>query len=121
MSNQYHGSCHCGTVTLSITGPFSKGAVCDCSICSRKGTVMVMVDRANLEVTAGQDNLAMYEFNTKAAKHYFCKTCGIYTHHQKRRDENYGFNIGCVESLSTEDLDEVMKVEGSAFSTVDGA
>ena len=119
MSEKHIGSCHCGAVEYQVTGPFAKGAVCDCSICTRKGAVMVMVDRDKLDVTKGAENLTEYQFNTKAAIHYFCKTCGIYTHHQKRRDDNYAFNIGCVDSFSVDDLEEVMKIEGSAFSTVE--
>ncbi len=51
-----------------------------------------------LQVTRGTDNLAMYQWNTKIAKHYFCKTCGIYTHYARRNNSNeYGINIACLD------------------------
>ena len=34
------------------------------------------------------------------AEHFFCKTCGIYTHHNRRTDPNgAGINIGCIDSI----------------------
>lgn len=119
MSNQYQGNCHCGAVSFTVTGPFNMAAQCDCSICTRKNAVMVMVDKENITIDKGADNLTEYKFNTKVAAHYFCKTCGIYTHHKKRRDDNFGFNLGCVDGLSMDDIPEFVRIEGSAFSTVD--
>ncbi len=119
MSEKHTGSCHCGAVEYQVTGPFCQRRCLRLFNLHPKRAVMVMVDRDKLAVTKGAENLTEYQFNTKAAIHYFCQTCGIYTHHQKRRDDNYGFNIGCVDSLSVDDLEEVMKIEGSAFSTVE--
>ena len=113
------GACHCGAVTFEISGEISKGAVCDCSICRRKGAIMVPVNANQIKITSSEDQLGSYQYNTKIAQHYFCKNCGIYTHHKKRRDENFCFNLGCVDGLSKEDLDEILFIEGSGFSTVD--
>ena len=34
-------------------------------------------------------------------EHYFCKTCGIYTHHIRRRDPSvYSVNIGCFDDIN---------------------
>ena len=42
----------------------------------------------------------MYQFNTNVAKHYFCKKCGIYTHHQRRSNPNeFAINVGCIDDL----------------------
>ena len=38
------------------------------------------------------------------AKHYFCKICGIYTHHIRRSDSSvYGVNIGCFDDINIRD------------------
>ena len=67
----------------------------------RKGAVMAMVPISNLKVTKGHDNLTLYQWNTKIAEHYFCKTCGIYTHHKRRSNPNqYGINIACIEGVN---------------------
>lgn len=112
----HKGACHCGAVTFEISGPITKGAVCDCTLCKRKGTTMVPVEPHQIHITSGHNHISLYQYNTKKAKHYFCKICGIYTHHKRRRDENYCFNLGCVDSLSRDDLEEVMSIKGSAFS-----
>ena len=54
----------------------------------------------------GEDNLSMYQFNTMIAKHFFCKICGIYTHHYRRSDPNgAGVNIGCIDEIDPFEYD----------------
>ena len=79
-------TCHCGQVEILIELPGGIDEVgrCDCSICRRKGAVLAAVPRENLTILKGEENLSIYQFNTKVAKHYFCSICGIYTHHQSR-------------------------------------
>ncbi|MES2905905.1 MAG: GFA family protein [Pseudomonadota bacterium] len=95
-------TCHCGAVELELLMPngFEKPRRCTCSICRRKGAVVISVKRENLKVVRGEDNLQLYTFNTHVARHYFCKTCGIYTHHLRRSDPSeYGVNSGCIEGV----------------------
>ena len=94
--------CHCGAVELKIT--FDRGLEnirrCDCSLCRRKGAVMAAVPIERLSVIKGQDSLTCYQWNTKVAEHYFCQTCGIYTHHKRRSNPNqFGINIACLEGV----------------------
>ena len=103
MSEQRVLKCHCGAVEVTVQ--FDNGLEnirrCDCSLCRRKGAVMAMVPINHLKVTKGQDNLTLYQWNTKVAEHYFCKTCGIYTHHKRRSNPNqYGINIACIEGVN---------------------
>ena len=103
MSEQRILKCHCGKVEVAVQ--FDNGLEnirrCDCSLCRRKGAVMAMVPLANLQVIKGQDNLMLYQWNTRVAEHYFCKTCGIYTHHKRRSNPNqYGINIACIEGVN---------------------
>ena len=96
-------ACHCGTVRLRVrlSDGFDTIRRCSCSYCRMRGAIAVSADRADIEVIAGQDNLTLYEFNSRTAKHYFCKTCGIYTHHQRRSfPDQYGYNVGCLEGVN---------------------
>ncbi|NRB24355.1 GFA family protein [Shewanella sp.] len=100
VTNQFRASCHCGDVELKLTLP--QGLVdprrCDCSMCRRRGAIVASVALADLEVVKGQEVLSLYQFNTHSAKHYFCSTCGIYTHHQRRSNPHlYAFNLACLE------------------------
>ena len=110
-------ACHCGTVRLRVrlSDGFDTILRCSCSYCRMRGAIAVSADRADIEVIAGQDNLTLYEFNSRTAKHYFCKTCGIYTHHQRRSNPTqYGINAACIEGVSPFDFPEVKVVEGSS-------
>src|SRR6478735_5743039 len=114
MSEKRMLKCHCGAVEVEVT--FDNGLEnirrCDCSLCRRKGAVMAMVPLANLKVVKGQNNLTLYQWNTKVAEHYFCKTCGIYTHHKRRSNPNQlGVNVACLEGVSPFDFRKV-KVHG---------
>lgn len=95
-------TCHCGAVEVSVR--FNDGLKnlrhCNCSLCKRKGAVMAAVPLAALQVTKGANHLNCYQWNTNVAEHYFCKTCGIYTHHRRRSNPNeYGINIACLEGV----------------------
>ena len=94
-------SCHCGKVKLQIkVDDIGKLQRCNCSICRKKGSIRAAVDLNNLEILEGKENLSMYQFNTKVAKHYFCKICGIYTHHQRRSNPNeFAVNVGCIDEI----------------------
>ncbi len=107
MSKIVKGSCHCGTVEFEVKleSDLDQAQRCDCSMCRRRSAYMAHVKLEGLEVTKGADNLSLYQWNTKTAKHYFCKTCGIYTHHQRRSNpEEYGFNIACIEGINPYEL-----------------
>lgn len=112
---KHRASCHCGAVVLELDLP--DGIVdpyrCNCSICRRKGAIVAAVPLAALRVIRGADNLAMYQFHTRTAKHYFCSTCGIYTHHQRRSNPGeYGYNVGCLEGVDPFEPGEVVTVDG---------
>jgi hypothetical protein len=64
-------------------------------------------------VTRGADNLVLYQWNTRTAKHWFCRTCGIYTHHQRRSNPNeYGVNVGILDGINPRDLTDVPWMDG---------
>lgn len=103
-------TCHCGVVELriEIDRPLDSARRCDCSLCRRKGTPMLGVPIANLDVVKGAENLGCYSFNTRVAQHYFCKTCGIYTHHKRRSNPNeFGVNLGAIEGVNPRDFEPV--------------
>ena len=97
------GSCHCGAVEFEVKleGRLDDAQRCDCSMCKRRSAYMADVKLEGLKVIKGADNLTLYQWNTKTAEHYFCKTCGIYTHHRRRSDPTeYGFNIACIKGIN---------------------
>ncbi len=78
---------------------------------------MAGVPLANLRIVKGAEDLTLYQWNTRTAKHYFCATCGIYTHHQRRSNPNeYGFNVACLEGVDPFSLEPVPVGDGAAQS-----
>ncbi|MFY0635893.1 MAG: GFA family protein [Vannielia sp.] len=109
-------TCHCGAVELEVTlVPEGMGSLrrCDCSFCRRRGAAPVSVKLADLRVVKGEENLTLYTWGTRTAKHWFCATCGIYTHHQRRSDPTqYGVNAGCLEGVNPRDFEPIPWSDG---------
>jgi hypothetical protein len=109
------GQCHCGAVqfTVDLSDGLNTARRCDCSYCRMRGAVAVSAPLSGFKITKGADNLSLYQFNTKAAEHYFCRTCGIYTHHKRRSNPHeFGVNLSCLEGQSPFDLAEVTVNDG---------
>ena len=72
-----------------------------------------MARRSDLTIETGEEFLTLYQFHTLTARHYFCRICGIYTHHQRRSDPSlYGVNAACIKGVSPFDFAEVPVVDG---------
>ncbi|QQA43346.1 GFA family protein [Pelagovum pacificum] len=117
---RYHGSCHCGAVRFAVDGEITELTRCDCSLCRRKNALMGAVPEAAFEMLSDWETVALYQWNTKVARHYFCKTCGIYTFHRKRSaPDHYGFNVECLDDFDPSGV-PVRQATGSTMS-VEGA
>ncbi len=99
---KYSASCHCGNVKLTLETDLKIVKQCNCSICKRKNAKMNILPKDAIISISGEENLSTYQFGTNVAKHYFCKNCGIYTHHQRKSDPNgIGVNIGCIDDIDS--------------------
>ena len=124
MTAELKVSCHCGIVELSVRlkDGLEKARRCDCSYCRRRGTPTASVHRDDLDIVKGADSLTLYTFGTHTAKHYFCKTCGIYTHHRRRSNPNeYGVNMACLDGHTPFELTEIIVHDGQNHPNDGGA
>lgn len=115
MPDKHHAACHCGAVQfdVTLTDGLNTARRCSCSFCRMRGAVAVSANLDGITFTKGAENLTLYQFNTGTAKHYFCSTCGIYTHHQRRSNPNeFGVNVACLDGVSPFDFDEVIVNDG---------
>jgi hypothetical protein len=48
---------------------FDRVTECNCSICTKKGFLRLIVPPGQFQLVSGKDHLTTYEFNTKTAKH----------------------------------------------------
>ncbi len=108
-------SCHCGTVVLRayLPGGLATATRCNCSFCRRRGAAAVTALTDSVEILQGADSLTCYTWGTATARHYFCRTCGIYTHHQRRSDPaETGVNLGCFEGVLPQDYEPIDTTDG---------
>ena len=97
------GTSHCGAVELELSLPdgLASARRCDCSYCRRRGAIVVSAPLDQVVIVKGAENLTLYQWGTGTAKHWFCKTCGIYTHHQRRSSPlQYGINTGILDGVN---------------------
>lgn len=96
----YEGGCHCGKVRFRVRADLGTVGVCNCSICTKKGIIHLVVAPSDFEVIQGRDELATYQFNTGIAKHTFCKTCGIPPFYVPRSDpDKIDVNVRCLDDV----------------------
>jgi hypothetical protein len=112
----YRGSCHCGAVVFEIETDFPELTTCDCSICRRKTALMVKVHESRFKLLAGEGALAEYQFHTMTARHFFCRTCGIYPFHRKRITPDFlGVNVFCLDDFDPAGI-PVRQTTGAAMT-----
>jgi hypothetical protein len=108
-------ACHCGAVKfqIALNDGLNSARRCSCSYCEMRGAVAVSTNLDGIMFVKGRENLRLYQLNTKAAEHYFCSKCGIYTHHKRRSNPNeFGVNASCIQGVSPFDFTEVTVMDG---------
>jgi len=74
----HQGGCHCGAVRYRVDIDLTKPVIqCNCSICSRTGTLLSFVPAGSFTLERGEDCLTDYQFGKKNIHHLFCKVCGV--------------------------------------------
>jgi hypothetical protein len=99
---KYTGSCHCGNVRFEVEGELEGAMQCNCSICSRKGSLLWFVPRSAFRLLTAEDKAASYTFNKHLIKHRFCRTCGIHPFAygtDPNGNEMAAVNIRCLEGI----------------------
>jgi hypothetical protein len=101
--SEYQGGCHCGAVRFRIKVRDHRALACNCSVCSKKGMVNLIVAAADFELLAGDDALSVYRFNTGTARHHFCRICGIHPFSRPRsHPDDYDVNLRCLDGDALE-------------------
>jgi hypothetical protein len=94
------GGCHCGRVRFRVTADLDHIANCNCSICTKKGFLHLIVPPEQFELLSGKDDLTTYQFNTGTAKHTFCRVCGIHPFYVPRSDpDKIDVNVRCLDDI----------------------
>ena len=104
-------TCHCGEFVAEVNIPdtgINKIMRCNCTLCKRKGYVIGVLGENDFKIVKGENFLKLYQYYTKAAKHYFCSICGIHTHNRPRINPKiFGINVACVEGMDPFELENI--------------
>jgi len=88
-----------------VTGDLDRAEICNCSMCTKKGFVHLIVPPARFELTAGEGELTDYRFNTGVATHQFCRHCGIHPFYVPRSDpDKIDVNVRCLDGVDVDTL-----------------
>lgn len=100
-STTYSGGCHCGAIRFELDAPENLEVFdCNCSICRRSGYLHLFVPESSFRLVQGDDQLVTYQFNTKVARHFFCKTCGIKSFYVPRsHPDAFSVNARCLDDV----------------------
>ncbi len=103
----YKGSCHCGRTAFEGEGELTGVMDCNCSICSRKGSLLWFVPRDKLRLLTPEENLATYTFNKHVIRHRFCPSCGIHPFGEgadPAGNRMAAINVRCLEGVDVASL-----------------
>ena len=101
------GSCHCGRVAFEVDGEIDSALACNCSICSRKGSLLWFVPRAQLRLRTDDAAASTYTFHPHRIRHRFCPVCGIHPYGEGANPQGQpmaAINLRCLDGI---DLDAV--------------
>jgi hypothetical protein len=110
---KHTGGCHCGRVRFEVMAPAQiEVGDCNCSMCSKTGFLHLVVQKEHFKLLSGEDDLTTYQFNTRTAKHLFCRHCGIKSFYVPRsHPDGFSVNARCLDQGT---------VEGMTFRKIDG-
>jgi hypothetical protein len=113
----YDGGCHCGKVRFRATVDADRVISCNCSICSKRGTLLAFTTPDHFSLASGADALTEYRFNTRNIRHLFCKTCGIASFSRGSAPDGkpmVAVNVRCLDDFDL-DAPEIMPFDGKSL------
>lgn len=103
----FTGSCHCGAVRYEADAEIAGVVACNCSICSKKGTLLAFTGEEDFRLIEGAEKLAEYRFNKHVIGHMFCTTCGVEPFARGVRPDGVrmvALNVRCLDGVEFDTL-----------------
>lgn len=106
------GGCHCGAIRFTVRCKAREAIDCDCSICTKKGFLHLIVPLADvtfpdgdLDAMVEDGRLAEYRFGTRTARHTFCARCGVHPFYVPRsHPDGLDVNVRALDEVTAEGL-----------------
>ena len=88
-----------------MQGDLTAATACNCSMCTKKAFVHLIVPPADFQLLSGQADLTTYTFNTGVARHHFCRVCGSHPFYVPRSDpDKIDVNVRCLDGIDLQAL-----------------
>jgi hypothetical protein len=95
-------------VRFEVTADLERVTECNCSMCSRTAYLHLIVPPAQFRLIAGADDLTLYQFGTRTAKHQFCRHCGVSGFYVPRsHPDHIDVNVRCLDGVDVSALTPV--------------
>ena len=121
MLTTYEGGCHCGRVRFRVKADLTEVLDCNCSVCTKKGFLHLIVSPEKFELLQGGDSLTLYQFNTGTARHQFCTSCGMHPFYVPRSDpDKIDVNARCIDNIDVSALSP-KKFDGKNWEAANAA
>ena len=116
MKKTYSGGCQCGKVRYDVSAEIGEVLSCNCSRCSKLGSLLAFVPVADFTLITGDQTTTDFQFHKHVIHHLFCSTCGIqsFARGQQKGVEMVAVNARCLDGVEPEQL-KVKHVNGRAF------
>jgi hypothetical protein len=75
--SMHEGGCHCGAVRFEATVDLGQVISCNCSICTKRGSLLAFAPADRFALRSGEAELGDYQFGAKRIHHLFCRRCGV--------------------------------------------
>ncbi|MGH7884615.1 MAG: GFA family protein [Thermodesulfobacteriota bacterium] len=113
----YEGGCHCGEISFTVEMDIKEVMSCNCSICSKRGSLLAFNPAENFTLIKGEYHLTDYQFNKKTIHHLFCKKCGILSFGKATMPDGtkmVAINVRCLNNI---DIDQfpIKKFDGKSM------
>ena len=104
-AQRYEGGCHCGHVRFTVRVEHFTALRCNCSICTKKAFLHVLVPASHFSLLKGGEHLTSYRFHTRVADHLFCTTCGVQSFYVPRsHPDGFSVNLRCLDAPAMDEF-----------------
>jgi hypothetical protein len=87
-------------VRIEVTADLDTVTECNCSICSRKGYLHLIITPDRFRLISGEADLSTYRFGTMTARHHFCRHCGVAAFYVPRsHPDRIDVNVRCLDGV----------------------
>jgi hypothetical protein len=92
-------------VRFEVQAELDRVLVCNCSICTRKAYLHLIVPPERFRLSTGEDALTTYQFGTRTARHLFCRHCGVASFYVPRsHPDHVDVNVRCLDGVDPSTL-----------------